>query len=129
LEKNKLTPEHDKIMKELIEDHIFSRKTTGELVIANKKYAQGDEKAINIIIEKIKVLTDFYPKHIEKEDKHFFVPAMKYFSKEEQDELLSQGQAFDRKMIHRKYNALVIEYEKERELFSEKQKSDWINYI
>jgi len=129
LKKREISPEHDKIMKELIDEHILGRKTTGELVDANKKFAQGDQDAIKRIIEKIEFLVDFYPKHIEKEDKHFFIPIMHYSKKKEQDALLPEGQAFDRKMIHRKYNAMIIEYEKEREISSEKQKSDWIDYI
>ena len=28
-------------------------------------------------------MTDFYPKHIEKEDKRFFLPCMNYFTQEE----------------------------------------------
>lgn len=129
LKKRDLSPEHDKIMTELVEEHILGRKTTRELVDANKKYAQGNNDAIKIIIEKMEFLVEFYPKHIEKEDKHFFIPVMKYFTKEEQDALLQEGKAFDRKMIHKKYNVLVNEYENEREIAPDKQKSDWINYI
>ncbi len=42
-------------------------------------------------------LTEFYPKHIEKEDKHFFIPVMKYFTKIEQDKML----------IHEKYEKVI----------------------
>ena len=129
LKKKEINLEHNKIMNELIDEHIFGRKTTGELVNANKQYAQGDKKAIDTIVDKIKTLVNFYPKHIEKEDKHFFIPIMKYFTKEEQDALLIEGQTFDRRMIHRKYNALVIDYETDGELPSDKQKLDWIEYL
>ncbi len=129
LKKKDLSSQHERIMNELIQEHVLSRKTTGELVEANKKYVHGEKEALNIILEKINTLVNFYPKHIEKEDKHFFIPIMKYFSKGDQEELLLEGRAFDRKMIHRKYNALVHDYETERELYSEKQKSDWIDYM
>ncbi len=129
LKKKSLSSEHARIMNELIEEHIFGRKITGDLVEANKNYAKGNKEDLDIITEKIKVLAEFYPKHIEKEDKHFFIPVMKYFSKEEQDGMLLEGQNFDRKMIHRKYNALVLEHEKLRGISSDKQNSDWINYI
>ena len=36
LKKREISPEHDKIMKELIDEHILGRKTTGELVDAKK---------------------------------------------------------------------------------------------
>ncbi len=94
LKKRDLSPEHEKIMEELIEEHVLGRKITGELVEANRKYAKGDENSISTIIEKIKFLTKFYPKHIEKEDKHFFIPVMQYFTKEEQETLVQEGQGF-----------------------------------
>ena len=129
LKKKDLKPEHEATMNELIQEHIFGRKTTGELVEENRKYAQGDKGALNTIIEKIETLVGFYPKHIEKEDKHFFIPVMKYFSKEEQDAMLEEGQIYDRRMIHRKYDALVNDYEKVRDITSRTQKEDWIKYM
>ncbi|MFW9879142.1 MAG: hypothetical protein ACFFG0_39185 [Candidatus Thorarchaeota archaeon] len=74
-------------------------------------------------------MVEFYPKHIEKEDKNFIIPIMQYFTKEEQDSFLHERQAFDRKMIQRKYNEIVTKYENEQELFYNNQNLDWINYI
>jgi hypothetical protein len=45
----------------------------------------------------------FHPTYIEKKDKHFFLPAMEYFSKEGQDAALQECWEFDRKLIHEKY--------------------------
>lgn len=129
LEKKDLSQDHEKIMKELIEEHIFGRKTTGELVEAKEKYIKGEDNAIKTVIEKIKTLIDFYPKHIKKEDKHFFVPVMDYFSKEEQNKILKEGQKFDRKMIHRKYNSLVTIFENDRNIQTRESKSNWIKYV
>ena len=126
--KKSISEEHKKIMNELIEEHKFGRKTTGELVKAKDDYVKGNQNSINIIVDKIYVLINFYPKHIEKEDKHFFIPVMKYFTKEEQDAMLEEGQEFDRRMIHRKYNNLVHDLEEERGLKG-MQKPDWINYV
>jgi hemerythrin-like domain-containing protein len=129
LKKKDISQEHEKIMKELINEHIFARKTTGELVEAKEKYVQGEKEAIKRIIEKINTLIDFYPKHIEKEDKHFFIPIMDYFTKEEQNALLNEGQQFDRKMIHRKYNNLVVNFENNRGIPSKTLKTNWIEFI
>ena len=126
--KKSISEEHKKIMNELIEEHKFGRKTTGELVKAKDDYVKGNQNSINIIVDKIKVLIDFYPKHIEKEDKHFFIPVMKYFTKEEQDAILEEGQQFDRKMIHRKYDKLISVLEEERNIKGT-QKADWIEYL
>ncbi|MBN1799880.1 MAG: hemerythrin domain-containing protein [Candidatus Lokiarchaeota archaeon] len=124
-----LTTEHDKILKELIDEHIYARKITGDLVEANKLYLDGKENAVLTIIDKIKTLVEFYPKHIEKEDNHFFLPIMEYFSKEEKDALLDEGRIFDRKMIHRKYNQLVVKFENKRGMLLKKSKSDWIDLM
>jgi hemerythrin-like domain-containing protein len=69
-----LSHEHAKIMEELIQEHILGRTITNDLVKARKDYIGGNEAAINKIIEKMDFLVRFYPKHIEKEDKHFFLP-------------------------------------------------------
>ena len=129
LEKKDISKEHEKIMKELINEHIFARKTTGELVEAKEKYVKGDKEAIKTIIDKINTLIGFYPKHIEKEDKHFFIPIMEYFNKEEQDAMLQEGQVFDRKMIHRNYNNFVIDFEKIRDIKPKTTKENWIDYM
>jgi len=49
-------------------------------------------------------LAEFYPENIEKEDKHFFMPIMKYFTDEESREML---QEFDMAMIHWKYQHVI----------------------
>ena len=125
LKKKKLNSEHLKIMNELIEEHKFGRKTTKELVEAKDRYINGEAEAIKVIIERIKTLTNFYPKHIEKEDKHFFIPVMDYFTEKEKENMLIEGQIFDRKMIHRKYNHLVNTFEQERDIKA-KTEENWI---
>ena len=36
-----------------------------------------------------------YPVHIEKEDKHFFIPSMEYLSMQEQTAMLEEFREFD----------------------------------
>jgi hemerythrin-like domain-containing protein len=55
---------------------------------------------------------DFYPKHIEKEDKVFFPAARAYFSETEDQTMLAEFMDFDQKMIHEKYKSVVEELEK-----------------
>ncbi|MDQ5988171.1 MAG: hypothetical protein CSYNP_03927 [Syntrophus sp. SKADARSKE-3] len=103
-----LTKEHALIMGELLEEHSYARKTVKKLVAAKKDYIRtGAEKAVSDMIDLLTELTEFYPKHIEKEDKHFFFPCMKYFSDDEQQAMLAEFRAFDGKMIHEKYGKLV----------------------
>ena len=71
LMKKKLSPEHARIIDELMEDHRYARKTTGMLVDAKERYLKG-ENTVEEVITLMKELARFYPVHIEKEDKHFF---------------------------------------------------------
>jgi len=112
LMKKKILAEHKRILDELIEDHVRSRAMTKSLFEAKEKYAQGNNDALKEIINFTQVLVELYPKHIEKEDKHFFLPVMNYFSKEQQAAMLNEFWEFDKKLIHEKYKALVEEIEK-----------------
>lgn len=100
-----------KIMNELIEEHMYARKTVGKLQEANTRFVQGDEAALHDVEAILMELTRFYPKHIEKEDRHFFYPCMEYFDKAELDAMLQSFWEFDRNMIHEKYERIVTEKE------------------
>jgi hemerythrin-like domain-containing protein len=112
LAKKNLTLELKKIMQELLDEHVWGRKTTAALVAAKDEYLKGDEGKLPEIISLARELGNFYPKHIEKEDKHFFYPSQEYFSKNEQEKMLAEFWEFDRKMIHEKYNKVFEEYSK-----------------
>lgn len=107
LTKKQLSVEHKRIMDELVKEHILGRENTRKLVEALNKYLAGEKDLVKAVIENMAILAKFYPKHIEKEDKHFFLPVMNYFSKEEQYTMLNEFYEFDRKFIHVKYNDVV----------------------
>jgi hemerythrin-like domain-containing protein len=107
--KKNMSVEDVTIMNELIEEHKYGRKTVAELVEAKEKYVKGDN-TLDIIIEKLTALTEFYPKHIEKEDKLFFPNSEKYFTETELNEMLNEFWEFDKKMIHEKYKLVVEQY-------------------
>ena len=111
LNKKGLTAEDRQIMEELIEEHVFSRQTTKSIVEANNRYRNGDETALADIAANLKTLTEFYPRHIEKEDKIFFPSSRNYFTDEEDQAMLAEFWEFDRKMIHEKYKTLVEGFE------------------
>jgi hemerythrin-like domain-containing protein len=108
----KISDEHKKIMQELVNEHVYARGVVAKLVAAKEKYAAGDTASLKEITDRLKELTEFYPKHIAKEDKNFFIPVMAYFSREEMDAMISEMWEFDRKMIHEKYTRLVEKFEK-----------------
>jgi hemerythrin-like domain-containing protein len=106
--KNKpLSTDDRRVMNELIEEHVFGRQTTKALVDANTRYRNGDETALADIADKLLILIQFYPKHIEKEDKVFFPSSRTYFTDEEDQAMLAEFWEFDRKMIHEKYKSVV----------------------
>ena len=109
LSNKQMSDQEKQIMDELLDEHVLGRKTTKELVAANTKYRSGDKFALAIIVSKLRKLVDFYPKHIEKEDKIFFPAYMKYLTDEEDRLMLKKFWEFDREMIHEKYRYVLQE--------------------
>jgi hemerythrin-like domain-containing protein len=82
LAKKRLSKAHKTIMNELVAEHVSARKTVSALVKAKNNYSEGNSESLEDIITYVRELVNFYPAHIEKEDKHFFYPALEYLSKE-----------------------------------------------
>jgi hemerythrin-like domain-containing protein len=114
LEKKDLSSEHRRIMEELIDEHKLSRETTGKLIQAKENHLRQEPEALEHILMHMRTLAELYPRHIEKEDKRFFIPCMEYFSQAEKDEMLARMYEFDRTMIHEKYKAVVESIENRR---------------
>jgi hemerythrin-like domain-containing protein len=107
LAKKEMSPEDAQIMQELVEEHQYARETVSELVQAKRAYLSGHAEALQTILDKLTALSEFYPRHINKEDKVFFPNSEKYLSETEQAAMLEEFWAFDRQMIHEKYKAVV----------------------
>jgi hemerythrin-like domain-containing protein len=112
LAKKKLSEVDNRIMNELIQEHVVGRTTTADLVKAANEYQNGDKAALAKITRNLQQFVGFYPKHIEKEDQVFFPSSMTYFSESEQQSMLNEFWEFDRKMIHDKYKSVVESLEK-----------------
>ncbi len=94
-------------MDELIQEHVMGRGNVKKLLEALSKYAQGEKEAVKEILNNMEILVKFYPRHIEKEDKHFFIPVMDYLNDREKEVMLNECYEFDRKFIHAKYKDIV----------------------
>jgi hemerythrin-like domain-containing protein len=112
LQKKSMSDEDRRVMKELIEEHVFGRRATKAIVESNTRYRNGDETALADLAQKLQTLIEFYPKHIEKEDKVFFPSSRAYFTDEEDQAMLAEFMEFDQKMIHEKYKAVVEKFER-----------------
>jgi hemerythrin-like domain-containing protein len=104
--------EHSAMIKELIMEHVYARKTTHDLENATRIALNGNPEAVKDVWKYLNDLAEFYPKHIEKEDTKFFTPVMKYFTPEEQETMLQDFWNFDRKLIHHKYAKTIDEMER-----------------
>lgn len=102
-----LDAEIARLMEELLDEHAHARKLTGRVVDANTRFRSGDQAALGEIEQTLGELVRFYPRHIEKEDRHFFKPSMEYFSPEERQVMLGEFSNLDRTMIHEKYRQIV----------------------
>ena len=114
LAKKELAPDLRKILEELTEEHVLAREYTKELVKAKEDYLREEPEAVNQILFCLDKLTSMYPRHIDKEDQHFFISAMTYFTPEEKDAMLARMWEFDRKLIHGKYEGTVSAIENRR---------------
>ncbi len=94
-------------MDELVQEHAFARKTVRDIEAAEERYIIGEKNAPADLIATLNIITEFYPRHIAKEDKHFFVPAMGYFTPEERAAMLKEFEDFDARAIHETYRAMV----------------------
>lgn len=102
-----LPPDLSGTMQELVQEHVYARNVTSNLVSANAIYIVGDEAALVTIESTMQELVDFYPKHIDKEDHHFFKQCLDYLSAEEQAQMLAEYDEFDKNLIHETYWGVV----------------------
>jgi hemerythrin-like domain-containing protein len=109
-----LSPEHRQTMEELTQGHAWAREATAILVKAKEAYLLEKPGALDDLMEQLGKLVEFYPQHIDKEDRHFFIPCMAYFSQAEQADLLARMHEFDRQLIHEKYRGVVESMEQRR---------------
>ena len=59
-------------MRELILEHATARRTVTILEKQEANYIGGNAESLGSILESLNTLIELYPRHIEKEDKHFF---------------------------------------------------------
>jgi hemerythrin-like domain-containing protein len=102
------------LLDELVAEHKQAREYTQELVKAKENYLRQEPEAVNQILSYLDKITAMYPKHIIKEDQHFFIPCMELFTAEEKDAMLAKMWEFDRKLIHERYEGVVSGIENRR---------------
>jgi hemerythrin-like domain-containing protein len=107
----KLLPEHKKLMDELVLEHIQSQKIIANLEMARESYLKGDSDVVGPILTICRSLAEFYPRHMEKEERDFFTASMEYFSKREGEEMVKRFWQFDKDLLLEKYLKFMDQYE------------------
>jgi hemerythrin-like domain-containing protein len=111
LDKKPLSAEMKKMLDELIAEHVFARKIVEDIETAKERYIIGEKNAPADIVGSLNIIIEFYPRHVNKEEKHFFIGAMDYFTNEEKDRMLKAFEDFDARLIHEKYKKMVSRLE------------------
>jgi hemerythrin-like domain-containing protein len=102
------------IMAELLDEHRQARGAMLGLREAKEKVQAGREAAFPEVLSHAQALVVMYPKHIDKEDNHFFLPCMQYLSSEERDAMLAREYEFDRSLFQQLYKEMVLREEERR---------------
>ncbi|OGD18068.1 MAG: hypothetical protein A2W03_14450 [Candidatus Aminicenantes bacterium RBG_16_63_16] len=109
LDRKGISPEHRRMMDELIADHKWGRQLTISLSEANQRYQKGEAGVLLAIADGFRRLIEFYPKHIRKEYRGFFLPIMSYFNREEKEVMIREGYESDSRLLHEEHEKLVAE--------------------
>jgi len=107
LAKKPLSAEERRILGELIAEHVRGRALVKAISEANGRAVPGDPASAAPLIPLMRELSGFYRVHIEKEDKHFFHPVMRHFSKPEMEAMLTAFEAVELRVFREKYAAVV----------------------
>jgi hemerythrin-like domain-containing protein len=110
LSEKPLSIAHRRIMSLLIDEHNTARSFIRMLEGGRERSlnnSPGAAQEIGETIEKIRLL---YTKHIETEEKHFFYPAMDYFSEEEQTQMVQDMLSYDQKFDKEKYESMAKQF-------------------
>jgi hemerythrin-like domain-containing protein len=112
LYKRKLSEADGATMRELILEHATARRTVSSLEKLEASYVGGNAEALGGILGALNTLIELYPQHIEKEDQHFFYPAMQYFTEAEQREMLRKFQEYNQNFTDSRYRLIIENIEK-----------------
>ena len=102
-----LSEADEQFIAELINEHKAGRATVGRLAVAKERYLAGESIASKNIAECLSWLVDFYPGHIQKEDKRFFNLYKQHLNRGEQERILVEFMEFNDSDVHERYANLV----------------------
>jgi hemerythrin-like domain-containing protein len=111
LEGRPLSNELRATMVQLKEEHQQARRLVRDLERCNRAVELGDLSVRQEMIELLREIAKLYPRHIETEDRHFFLPVMELFTPEEKEIMLVKFEEFEVTLMHERYEKMVKQYE------------------
>jgi hypothetical protein len=129
-----LAPVHRAILDELVEEHGQGRRKVREIAAAVEALRRGHRagggasgrgvtqermgeeagepretagRELAVVVDGFEWLAAFYPAHIRKEDREFFLPVMAYFDPAEKSALIAEGRELDRALVRTLYRERV----------------------
>lgn len=102
-----LSAKHRLVLEELEAEHVQGRKAVARLATVRERVIKGEAAAIRDLAALLEDLAKFYPAHIEKEDRDFFLPCMDYFTEDERARLLEEEETFDRNLLTAHFEGLL----------------------
>lgn len=110
LDKKSLSLEDRTVMGELMDEHSRARLVVRKLEKV-VRYREQAHVTLKEITRHMEGLLKWYPAHIEKEDKHFFIHSLRYLNDQEQASMLEALREFDRTFTQDRYAALIGDLE------------------
>ena len=111
LDAKALSGEDRKVMGELRDEHSRARSVIEKLEKI-VRYREQAHVTVEEIVRYMELLLKWYPAHVEKEDRRFFLQSMKYLSDKEQAAMLEELREFDRNFTQERYGELISDLEK-----------------
>lgn len=102
-----LSPVHRRLVEVLTVEHSQARDLVRNLATAAAAGRRGEGQSRDTMVAALAALVELYPLHIAKEDANLLLPAVGYFSLQEQESLLQEFRDFDQRLVHERYRAVV----------------------
>lgn len=107
LGKKEMTPKLNRTMEELVAEHKRGRAMVGQLKKLGEHYSHGDEAVSGNLANLMRTISTFYIRHIEREDKRFFIQSMNYLDEEERRRMLERFCRFDKNLFDETYRSIL----------------------
>ena len=112
LSRKPLSKPHRNTLQELRNEHIWEKDVITRLAKDRGKFIQGNNDVIPEMMELLGEIVDYFPKHLDKEDKRFFGDILDYFTEEEKKKLSEEIVEYERNFLRESFATKIAHLEK-----------------